>query len=920
MSYQSEYQLEQKMLSSLTKKHKYKYVKIKNEKELEANFREQLNKLNIKNLNNKPLTDKEFERVLIYLKGKSIFQSAKQLRDKYSLQRDNGEFVYIKFIDFEVPSNNIFQVSNQITMRGKYENRYDVTILINGLPIVQIELKRRGMHIKRAFDQICRYARHSYKGLFRYLQILVISNGVDTKYFANTDKPYKYDFTFFWTDEKNKRITTLCDFTDAFLNQSHLLKMLDTYTILNDTEKTIMIMRPYQVYAVKNLVKVATETANGGYIWHSTGSGKTLTSFKASQILAKDPSIKKVIFLVDRSDLDMQTVQEFNKFAEGSIDSTGNTKTLVKQMANPSVPLIVTTVQKLDIAIKNKKYERVMKQYENEKVIIIVDECHRSQFGKMHTRIRKFFKKAQFFGFTGTPRFKENKSQDGRTTADIFGRCLHTYMIKEAIHDRNVLGFSVEYIETFKGQYDEEDEEKVYDIDKKEVYESDERISMVANHIVEYHNTKTLQRKYTALFATSSIPMLIRYYDKFKEIDHDLSIAAIYSFQDNTDMEGKAEYPRESLEKIIADYNKTFGTNYSTNTFESYKADISRRIKNKQIDILIVVNMFLTGFDSKLTNTLYLDKELRYHDLLQAFSRTNRVYEPTKVWGNIVCYRNLKRETDEAIRLFNMDDDVNTVLQKDYETYVKEFKKYLEKMYGIVEKPEDVDALYEESKQKEFVLTFKSLAQTLLALQTFVDFEFEKDVIGIDEQTYEDFKSKYLLLYDKVKRERTETEKVSILDDIDFGIELIQTDRINVEYIMNLIRSVDREDKKKQQKDIEHILKELDRTDNPQLKRKVDLIKEFLLSELPSLTKDDNIDNIYNEFEDKVRNREIVEFAKEKDIDVDVLKEEISEYEFTGVADRERISNKIKKPYLEKRQLVKDIIDFIRENVLKYQR
>ena len=507
MSYQSEQQLEQKLISNLVNKYKYEYVKIKDEEELESNFRKQLNKLNKDNLKNIPLTDKEFERVLIYMKGKSIFQSAKQLRDKFQLQRDNGEIVYLMLIDFEDFSNNEFQISNQITMRGKYENRYDVTILINGIPVTQIELKRRGMHIKEAFNQMCRYARHSYNGLFKYLQILIISNGVDTKYFANSDKPYQYALTFFWTDENNNRITNLCEFTNTFLNKNHLVQMLNTYTILNDTDKIIMIMRPYQVYAVKNLVKIATETANGGYFWHSTGSGKTITSFKASQILAKDPSVKKVIFVVDRNDLDSQTTEEFNKFEEGAVDATGNTRALVKQMNDINTTLIVTTVQKLSIAIKKEKYRKVMEQYENEKVIIIVDECHRSQFGEMHTRIKKFFKKAQFFGFTGTPRFKENKSQDGRTTADIFGRCLHTYMIKEAIFDKNVLGFSVEYIETFKGQYDENDTEQVYDIDKKEVYEDSERISLVANHIIQCHNAKTLRRKYTALFATSSIPI-----------------------------------------------------------------------------------------------------------------------------------------------------------------------------------------------------------------------------------------------------------------------------------------------------------------------------------------------------------------------------------------------------------------------------
>lgn len=918
MGYQSEAKLENLLLSNLESKHKYKRVKIESEKELEENFRTQLNKFNKKNLKGKDLSDKEFDRVLIYMKGKSIFQSAKQLRDKFQLERDDGKKIYMELIDFENTKRNTFQVSNQITMRGKYENRYDVTILVNGIPVVQTELKRRGLHIKKAFDQICRYARHSYHGLFKYLQILIITNGIDTKYFINNDKPYRYEMTFFWTDEANKRITNLRDFSNDFMNQRHLMKMMDTYTVLNDTDKHMMILRPYQVYAVKNVVKTAKESANGGYIWHSTGSGKTLTSFKASQILAKEPSIKKVLFVVDRKDLDTQTNEEFNKFEKDAVDTTNNTGVLVKQMKDIQNPLIVTTVQKLSNAVKNPRYEKIMREYEDEKVIIIMDECHRSQFGEMNTRIKRFFKKAQFFGFTGTPRFEANKSQDGRTTADIFGRCLHSYMIKDAIFDNNVLGFSVEYIETFKGQYDKEDEERVYDIDTKEVYENDVRISTVANHVVQHHSTKTINGKYSALFATSGIPMLLKYYEEFKKIDHNLNIAAIFSFEDNEDLRDKKEHSRESLDGIIDDYNTNFGTNFSSDNFNAYRTDVSRKVKTGQIDLLLVVSMFLTGFDSKRTNTIFVEKNLRFHNLLQAFSRTNRIYEPSKVWGNVVCYRNLKEETDEAIKLFNDSDDVDGVLQEDFETYIRRFREHLEGLLEITPTPADVDDLKEESKQKKFIEKFKGMAQTLLALETFVEFEFKEDTVGINEQTYEDFKSKYFYLYEKNKQEAS-GGKTSILDDIDFGIDLIQTDRINFEYIINLIRDINREDKKKQNKDIKHVIKELDRTDNPELKKKVELIKAFLKSELPSLNKDDNVDDAYNNFEEKEREEEISKFAKENDIDKEFIKNEISEYEFTGVADKEEISKKIKKPYLIKRSLVEKIMDFINENVLKYQ-
>lgn len=918
MSYQSESQLENQLLTRMSSiSHEYEKVTIRDEKELEENFRIQLNKLNENKLEDIPLTDKEFERVMIYLKGKSVFQTAKQIRDKFELQRDNGETVFISFIDFDNLNRNTFQVTNQVTMKRTYENRYDVTVLINGLPIVQIELKRRGKPIKEAFNQFCRYARHTFDGLYRCLQILVISNGVDTKYMANSDKPFQYSLTFFWTDEDNHRLTNLQDFTDSFLNKKHLLDMLNTYMVLNDSDKVMMIMRPYQVFASKAAIKMATETANNCFVWACTGSGKTLTSFKVAQVSAEDPRIKKVIFLIDRNDLDTQTIEEFNKFEANSVDTTDNTYTLVKQLKDENTRLIVTTIQKLNNAVKNERYEKVLEPYKNQKVIFIVDECHRSTFGEMSTRIRKFFTKSQFIGFTGTPRFKENKSQDGRTTADIFGRCVHTYLTKDAIFDNNVLGFSVEYIKTFDGQYDEDDDEKVKGIDKNEVYESDERVSIVANHIIQNHNIKTLQRKYTGIFATSSIQMLNKYYKEFKNIKHNLNVAAIYSFQANEDMEGKSEHSRESLDEIIKDYNKTFGTSFNSETFGAYHSDVSKKVKSGQIDILIVVNMFLTGFDSKPLNTLYVDKNLKYHDLLQAFSRTNRVFDATKIWGNVVCYRNLKEETDQAIKLFSKTDNVNDVLYKDYGTYLNDFKIALGKMLKIAPNPSSIDTMHDEKDQKAFIIQFKALTQTLLALRTFTDFEFEEDTIGINEQNYEDYKSKYLMIYEKYKKE-TEGTKASILDDIEFGIELIQTDRINVSYIMNLIRNIERNDEKQRDKDVKHIIKELDRSDNPQLRKKSELIKNFLLKELPHVNPEEDIDSAYNSYENETRNNEIKEFANNNDLDEQFVRGEISEFEFTGNIDREKILNNIKKPFLLKKKLTALIIDFIQENVFKY--
>ena len=644
--------------------------------------------------------------------------------------------------------------------------------------------------------------------------------------------------------------------------------------ITNETDKLLMVMRPYQIYAVEALVTRAFETNNNGFIWHTTGSGKTLTSFKASQILAKEPNIKKVFFLVDRKDLDSQTLAEFNKFEPDSVDTTDKTDTLVKQIKDINKPLIVTTIQKMANAIKNDKYSNIMNEYKEEKVIFIIDECHRSQFGQMHKAINKHFKNAQYFGFTGTPRFFENRSQEGRVTADLFEKCLHTYLIKDAIKDGNVLGFSVEYIKTFDGGFDENDDEKVKAIDKEEVFMCDERIDLVANHIINIHNAKTKNKQYTAIFTVQSIPMLVKYYDKFKEINHDLKIAGIFSFGANEESEGKDEHSRDSLERMITDYNKMFDTNYSTDTFSSYFSDVSKKVKTAKIDILIVVNMFLTGFDSKTLNTLYVDKNLKYHDLVQAYSRTNRVEKSTKPYGNVVCYRNLKKNTDDALCLFSQTDNTDIVLMESYEYYLSLWHTHLKKLYALTENPEDVDSLESEEDKKKFILAFRDLAKVLTKLNTFTEFEFNKDTLGMSEQSYQDFKSKYLLIYDTVKRK--DDEKTSILADIDFGIELMHTDKINVGYIMNLIRDIDLSDKEKQARDIKNVITELDRADNEDLRLKVDLLKEFLNKVVPKLDSNDDIDVAYEQFEEVKREEDVEEFSKEIGLNRYKIKDYIS--------------------------------------------
>lgn len=919
MTYQSEYELEMQLIKQLEAQG-YTKVSIGDEEALKANFRKMLFEHNKEKLNNTPFTDKEFNRILIHLEGKSIYNSSKLFRDKFVLEREDGTEVYLEFFNSKNWTKNKFQVTNQVTMINKYTNRYDVTILINGLPLVQVELKRRGLDLKEAFNQIERYRRHSYKGLYRYIQCFVITNGVDTKYFSNSDKPLNFNFTFFWSDDKNKRISNLSQFTSSFFERHMLNNIIGKYMVISDADKNLMVMRPYQVYAVEALTKRALETNNNGYIWHTTGSGKTLTSFKASQLLSNEEKIKKVFFLIDRKDLDSQTVEEFNKFEADCVDTTDNVGTLIKQVEDINSRLIVTTIQKLARVLKSEKYTHRMDKYREEKVIFIIDECHRSQFGEMHTAINKHFINAQYFGFTGTPRLVENRSQDGRTTADLFDTCLHHYLIKDAINDNNVLGFSVEYIKTFDGDFDENDETKVSAIDKEEVFHAQDRIIMVSQHIIDNHNAKTANKKFTSLFTVDSIPLLIKYYDTFKQLDHDLKIAAVFTFQDNEDLSGKEEHSRDSLERIIEDYNKMFpskdNTKFSTDTFQAYFKDLSRKIKNAEVDIVLVVNMFLTGFDSKPLNTLYVDRNLNYHGLVQAFSRTNRILDDTKPYGNIVCYRNLKKNTDEAICLFSQTENTDVVLMESYDHYLELFKARLDELYKVAPTIDYVDSIQSEEEKKNFILAFRELSKQLIKLKTFTDFEFVEKAIGISHQEYEDYKSKYFRIYDELKK--TAGEKESILLNIDFAIELMAVDKINVDYIMNLIRDIDFSDEEKRKADIEKIKRLLESADNENLRLKADLIRAFLDEVVPKANKASSMDDLFNEFVEEKRVYEITEFAESVDIVKETMKDYITEYEYSGIIDSAEIKDSINGGLLKKKKLSEKIKHFIIDHVNKF--
>ncbi len=923
MGYQSEAELEAQLMAQL-KGQDFSEVRIADEEELRGNFMTQFVRFNAGSLD-VPLSNKEWDRIANVTLGKSVFESAKVIRDKFVLQRDDGSRVYLSFFSADDPTKNVFQVAHQTAVEGRYRNRFDVTILVNGLPLIQIELKRRGIDVREAVNQVMRYKKHSYTGFYHYIQLFVVSNGVDTKYFANSDRPLLHSQAFFWTDRQNIRITNLKEFALAFLARDHVVRMMSRYMILNDTDRLLMVMRPYQVYAVEALVRQARVTSRNAYIWHTTGAGKTLTAFKTAQILAAEPTIRKVVFLVDRKDLDSQTIEEFNKFERDSVDATDKTDVLVSQMRDKNRQLIVTTMQKMANAVKGSRYAKVMDAYKNEKVVFIIDECHRSQFGDMHRDIVRHFAKAQFFGFTGTPRFEVNGMVEGHrtlTTEALFGECLHNYLIKDAIFDNNVLGFHIEYVKTIKGDYDLNDRSVVSGIDTDEVYGSEDRLTRIANHIVSNHRTRTRNCQYTAIFAVSSIPILIRYYDILKKIDHSLSVGAIFTYGANEEAEGRDEHSRDALERMIRDYNEKFGTSFSTDTFVAYHKDVSDRVKGKksqQLDILLVVDMFLTGFDSKPLSVLYVDKELQYHTLLQAYSRTNRVEKETKPFGIIICYRNLKQRTDEALALFSKcpAPTFGGSLTPGYEYYVEKFNEMALKLRNVALCPESVDTMQSEEDQRAFVVIFRELTKYLQAARTFVDFSFDKSVFTMSEQEYEDYKSKYLLLYTKRKNDR---QAASILNDVDFCIELMESDRINVAYIMNLIRNIHFGSKKKDA-DIAHIKDELNRTDNPQLRKKVELLEAFLDSVVRGLGRGDDVDAAYNDFENEEKRKEIEAFANEVEMPAEVITEMVSSYEFSGVLDDAQVRDSIAKPLplLKKIALANRITDFILTLTDKYQ-
>lgn len=872
MPIQSEAELENSLIDRLTHLG-YSRVTIPNAAALHANLKQQLEIHNATTLNGQPLSAGEFAKILNHLNKGNVFARAKTLRDHFQLTRDDSTTAYIQFLDTEQWCQNQYQVTNQVTIEGRYKNRYDVTLLINGLPLVQIELKRRGIEMKEAFNQINRYQRHSFwaqSGLFQYVQIFIISNGMNSKYLANNrDQSFKQ--TFYWADGDNKKITQLDDFADHFLEKCHLSKMISKYIVLHESTQTLMVLRPYQYHAVEAIIDRVKKGSKNGYIWHTTGSGKTLTSFKAAQILTASPDVDKVIFVVDRADLDYQTTKEFNHFSPDSVDGTDNTRQLVQQMTD-NTALIVTTIQKLNTAISRDRYKNAIDSLRDQRIIFIFDECHRSQFGDTHKRIVKFFNRAQLFGFTGTPIFVDNAIRNvhgKRTTADLFTKCLHKYVITDAIADDNVLRFSIEYWGKLKRKDGSLIDEQVTGINRKEFFENPERIDQIVDWIIAHHGSKTNNRKFGSILCVSSTDTLVTYYEAFqrkKEAGlHNLRVATIFTYQANEEdadangyinepdfnigdatngSEGNA-HKRDKLAAYVADYNRMFGSNESVKDgrgFYTYYRQLAKRMKgrdfegfppDKTIDILLVVNMFLTGFDAKTLNTLYVDKNLKYHGLIQAYSRTNRTLGQVKSQGNIVCFRNLKSNTDTAVTLFSDKNAQETILIRPYEEYIGLFNQYVQELYAIAATPQAVDDLISEDDQLAFVQKFRDMMRTLNVLKSFTEFEWAQ--LDVAEQEVEDYKSKYLDIYDRVKK--TPGEGASIIDDVDFELELIHRDDINVTYILNLLarlhqtRQEESEDQYNEAK--KSILNLLGQ--ETQLRSKRELIERFINDYMPNL-------------------------------------------------------------------------------------
>ncbi|WP_302999242.1 type I restriction endonuclease subunit R [Thomasclavelia spiroformis] len=986
-AYQSEAALEQAFIKMLSEQG-YEYININNENDLIHNLRKQLELLN-----NYSFTDKEWDSFFkhkIANNNEGIVEKTRKIQEDYvqNLIRENGTTMNISLIDKKNIHNNRLQVINQYEEDGgKYDTRYDVTILVNGLPLVHVELKRRGVAIKEAFNQINRYQRDSFwakSGLYEYVQIFVISNGTNTKYYSNTTRfshikenegtsrkrskktSNSFEFTSFWADGNNRIIPDLVDFTRTFFAKHTILNILTRYCVFT-TEELLLVMRPYQIVATEkilNRIEVSTNYKKtgtieaGGYIWHTTGSGKTLTSFKTAQLATNLPYIDKVLFVVDRKDLDYQTIKEYDRFEKGAANSNKNTAILQKQLEDSTSRIIVTTIQKLDVFITKNPMHPVRDKH----IVLVFDECHRSQFGDMHTRIvggtikkkekivkvDRYFRNYHIFGFTGTPIFSVNAKNGGnpnlRTTKQAFGDKLHTYTIVDAINDGNVLPFRIDYINTVK-QKDEENDKKVTAIDTEEALASPERIREVVNYILEHFDQKTMRNSYYSLkgkrvngfnsmFAVSSIPVCKKYYLEFKkqiaQKHRDLTIATIFSFAPNEedsadgiledesfDTEGLDQSSRDFLEMAIDDYNRIFKTNFDTSSkgFQDYYKDLSDKVKKREVDLLIVVNMFLTGFDATTLNTLWVDKNLKMHGLIQAFSRTNRILNSVKTFGNIVCFRDLEKATNDAIKLFGDKEANGIVLLKSYDDYYygcvddkgKMIKGYEERIEELLSRFPLGEPIVGEQNKKDFVVLFGNILRLRNILTAFDRFAGNEILSAID---FQDYTGTYHDIYEDIKAKPG--DKASIIDDVVFEMELVKQVEVNIDYILMLVAKYHEDNCKDKE-----ILVAIDKAikSSLQLRSKKELIENFI----NTINTDSNINDDWQEFvkeqkkldiqnligEEKLKPEETIKFVdnafrdgilKTTGTDLDKIMPPVSRFGGGGSRDKKKqtVINKLK--------------------------
>ena len=916
MSTQSEAALEAGLIATL-RQMDYEYVQIVEEDNLYANFKRQLeihNKKQLAEVGRTSFTDEEFEKILIYLEGGTRFEKAKKLRDLYPLDTVNGQRIWVEFLNRTQWCQNEFQVSSQITVEGRKKCRYDVTILINGLPLVQIELKRRGVELKEAYNQIQRYHKTSFHGLFDYIQLFVISNGVNTRYFANNPNS-GYKFTFNWTDAANHPFNELDKFAVFFLEKCTLGKIIGKYIVQHEGDKCLMVLRPYQFYAVEKILDRVQNSNDNGYIWHTTGAGKTLTSFKAAQLVSELDDVDKVMFVVDRHDLDTQTQSEYEAFEPGAVDSTDNTDELVKRLQSNS-KIIITTIQKLNAAVSKTWYSNKIETIRHSRIVMIFDECHRSHFGDSHKKIMKFFDNAQIFGFTGTPIFTEN-AVDGHTTKEIFGNCLHKYLIKDAIADENVLGFLVEY---YHGN-------EVVDNDNQA------RMEEIAKFILNNFNKSTFDGEFDALFAVQSVPMLIRYYKIFKSLNPKIRIGAVFTYAANNSQDdeqtgmGTGQYAKVSvgeadeLQAIMDDYNNMFGTAFTTENFRAYYDDINLRMKKKKadmkpLDLCLVVGMFLTGFDSKKLNTLYVDKNMEYHGLLQAFSRTNRVLNEKKRFGKIVCFRDLKNNVDTSIKLFSNSDNPEDIVRPPFEDVKKEYKCLATEFLKKYPTPGSIDFLQSENDKKNFVLAFRDIIRKHAEIQIYEDYSEDAEDLGMTEQQFNDYKSKYLditvgfieppVIPSVVAEDPVPYGNSQGLEDIDFCLELLHSDIINVAYILELIAELDpysNDYSEKRQHIIDTMIKDAGMRGKAKLidgfiRKNVDEDKENFMSGRSKADGTSELEEHLNQYIVSERNKAVNDLADDEQISAEVLNIYIKEYDYLQKEQPEIIQKALKEKHL----------------------